>query len=823
MPFDKKKSVGSFFPTSQPSNLTPQPSKIPAENIHDVLENALEAGDLDRAMEALDSAPRWMQKQPEFMLTRATVLMSLGEDQEALKLFREIERKNPHFTPLYLPLAMYYMEREYPAHALQAAKRALPDSDLAEERGEIIELATEMLQELGKELNLPFEVTQRACIFHEQTQMALDEDKFSEADYFAKEAIKIAPNWTSPYNNRARALYFSGKTAEAIAISESVLTRDPENTYTIHSLAIFHFGLNQMEKAQEYAARLKESSAKLIEDEWGSEQLIMALALVEDTPALWGIAEHYLHKSPDKLLGRSWYCLAVAAVRSKKWKEALHLIEKADKNDLPIVGKIFLEELQEIAHKKQPKLAWMPPSYPRADLLFLPKILSEWESLLRNQRGGALSASDKRKINTFFQKYPFMVTAMKCLLWEEKSNEMAVEVLDMIENPDADAEILRFALSDTGSRQARINAIMQLIQSGRYTGPKIVKLWFEDHQEWREIELNTQQIGNVDIKVGPKTLELLEKARKTKNQQEAIALLRKAVDLEPTSPVAVFNLGVTLIQNGKIEEGEALTRRSVEIDPSYAYGHASIALSEAGEGHEQAALDHLNIVTHTDIISPETAVIANLAWAELAMQKHDWETAQNWINTAAELNPDHRLIKSFRERLKKAEDLSEQFGFIYEYQRKNAERAHKKLLQTPLTDEMGLRDCLDTNTKEMLVSTARFFGMTVYGKKGEIVALLAKNLLDPEFLQKTLDKKLRKKEHEALEWLLETDGIRPWQEFVHKFGDDNEESVYWDYHEPESVPGRLRRFGFFFSGVLDDQLVAFIPADIRPLLKEVLK
>jgi tetratricopeptide (TPR) repeat protein len=820
---DKKKPVGSFFPTSQPSNLNIQPSKIPAESISEVLGDALEAGDLDRAMEALDSAPRWMQKQPEFMLTRATVLMSIGEDQEALRLFRELERKNPRFAPLYMPLAMYYMEHEYPAHALQAAKRAHPDPDLDEERNEIIELTTEMLQELGKELNLPFEVAQRACIFHEQTQLALDDEKFSEADYFAKEAIKIAPNWTSPYNNRARALYFSGKTTEAIAISESVLARDPENMYAIHSLAIFHFGLNQMEKAQEYAAHLKESSPKLLEDVWGSEQLIMALALVEDTPALWEIAKYYLHKSSDKLLGRSWYCLAVAAVRSGKWKEAIRLMKKADQDELPIVGKSFLGELQEVAHKKQPKLAWMPPSYPRADLLFLPKILSEWESLLRNQRGDTLSASDKRKINNFLQKYPFMITAMKCLLWEEKSNEMALDILDMLENPEADAEILGFALSDTGSRQARISAMMRLVQSGRYSGPKVVRIWFEDYQEWREIELNTQQIGNVDIKAGPKTLELLDKASKTKNQQEAIALLRKAVELEPTSPMAVFNLGVTLIQSGKNEEGEALTHRSVEIDPTYAYGHASIALTEAGRNHEKEALDHLGIVTHTDVISPETAVIANLAWAELSMQKYDLETARQRLDMAAEIIPDHRLVKKYEGYFQEAKEQKEKFGFLYEFQRKSAERLHQKLIQTPLTTNMNLRACMEINTKEMLVGCAHFLRTASSGKKGELAAWLAECLLDPEFLRKMLDENLEEREREALKWMLEADGMRPWKEFVHKYGDDTEESITWDYHEPQSIPGRLRRSGLFYTGTLDGQQLAFIPTDIRPLLKELLK
>jgi hypothetical protein len=49
-----------------------------------------------------------------------------------------------------------------------------------------------------------------------------------------------------------------------------------------------------------------------------------------------------------------------------------------------------------------------------------------------------------------------------------------------------------------------------------------------------------------------------------------------------------------------------------------------------------------------------------------------------------------------------------------------------------------------------------------------------------------------------------------------------DESPFWQYHEPESIPGRLKRAGLFFAGKLDEQEVAFIPADLRPLLKKFL-
>jgi tetratricopeptide (TPR) repeat protein len=828
MPFDNKKPDGSFFPISQPLGARFEPPKIREEDIPQIMEEATNSGDYARALEALDAAPRKMQREPEFMLMRATMLGAVGREMEAVQILRELERKQPRLMGLYLPLAMYYLDQEWPAHTLQAAKRALSDRELTAEARQSLNTAiteaTAMLQFEAEKLGLSFETMQRASTFHEQAQMAMDENKLSEVEHFSKEAIKIAPNWNPPHNNRAGALYFSGKTAEAISVLEGVLERDSQNTFALQSLTLYYCGLSQVEKAREYAARLLEVSTKFPLDSLEFEHTITALALVGDTSALWTIAKRALSEPADILLGRSWQCLSVAAIHSGKWKEALALLKNAEQlEELTPPGKNLLTKLEEASHQRSPRLEWMPPSYPGADFLFHAKTMAEFDALLRSARGYEFSPSQKRKIDVFFQKYPFILAGMKRLLWDESGTDMAAQTLALLGIPNADAELLRFALSDTGSRDARLNAIMHLVHLGRYTGPKIVKIWFEDKQEWREIELNTQRIGDVVINAKPVTLVLIEKARKTKNQQEAIALLQKAVEMDPTNPMAVFNLGVMLIQSGKEEEGEALTRRSVEVDPTYAYGHASLALTEATRNNKQEATKHLDIVSHTDVITPETAVVANLAWTELAILDHDMETARKRFEMANDIMPDHRLIKRYEERLEEIEELNKKFSPFYEFQRKSAERAHQKLLKTPLTTNMRLHTCMETSTKEMLVATAHFLRTTSSGKKGELAEWLAECLLDPTFLRETLAEDMEEREREALKWMLEADGIHPWSEFVRKFGDDSEESTVWDYHEPQSIPGRLRRSGLFYTGALDGQQVAFIPADLRPLLKEALK
>jgi tetratricopeptide (TPR) repeat protein len=826
MAHDSKKRGASSFSAQQPQNKRLELSKIPDAKIEEELEAAIAAGDNAHVLEILDVAPRWMKRQPEYMLLRASALLSVGDDLEALRLLLEIERKNPRFTALYLPLAMFYSNHLCPAHALQAAKRAQSDRDLDDDSrallSQIVEEATETIQHYASELGLSFEAMQRTCILDERAQIAMEEYKLSEVDYFCREAIKIAPNWNPPHNRRAQALFFLGRVNEAIAISQVVLAREAKNVFALCNLVLYHLGLDQAEQAREYAARLGQLYKKFPVDSMEIEQVITALALVEDTDTLWKIARPYLKAPEDSLSARSWLCLAVAAIRSGKWKDAHKLLEKAGEEELPPAGKDFLDELKTVETQWHPRLAWMPPAYPSVDMFLHPKVMAELGDMLE-KFSGPLSPSQKRRLDGFFQKYPFIFTATKRLLWDKDGNQMALQVLGEMDRPDADAEILRFALSQAGSREARLQALTKLVLKERYAGPMPVKIWDEDQEEWRDVELNSQHIGEIEPNARPETIALLEKARKTKDMQEAISLLQAAVEMEPTSPIALFNLGVMLIKSGKTEEGEAFFYRSVEVDPTYTYGHASIALSEADQGHEQEAIDHLRVVGRADVISPDTAVIANMAWLVLALQKHDLKTARQRFEMAAQIYPDHHLLEFYEKKLKEAENFEEQFGFLIEYRRKSIQRTRRKLLATPLTMEMNLLACLETNTKEMLVGSAYFLRMSPAGKKGELASRLAENLLDPEFLQQMLDEYLEGNERETLKWMLETGGVRPWEEFVQKYGDDMNESVYWNYHDPQSISGRLRMSGLFYSGMLEGQPVAFIPADVRPLMRALLK
>jgi len=151
--------------------------------------------------------------------------------------------------------------------------------------------------------------------------------------------------------------------------------------------------------------------------------------------------------------------------------------------------------------------------------------------------------------------------------------------------------------------------------------------------------------------------------------------------------------------------------------------------------------------------------------------------------------------------LKEAEVFKESFGFLAEYQRESAERAHRKLMKSPLTVDTGLQACLETHTVDMLASTARLLDVDSNGRKSERVSRLVNAILDPDVLKTTLDELLTPTEREALKWVLDGDGVQPWEEFARKYGDDSQESTFWQYHEPESTAGHLRRAGSSIGGM----------------------
>jgi len=81
---------------------------------------------------------------------------------------------------------------------------------------------------------------------------------------------------------------------------------------------------------------------------------------------------------------------------------------------------------------------------------------------------------------------------------------------------------------------------------------------------------------------------------------------------------------------------------------------------------------------------------------------------------------------------------------------------------------------------------------------------------------------LNEDERAALRQVLAHDGAMPWQDFDAAYGNDLEESAYWQWHVPETVMGRLRERGLLVETTVDDTLLVAIPSELRRGLREIL-
>ena len=84
-------------------------------------------------------------------------------------------------------------------------------------------------------------------------------------------------------------------------------------------------------------------------------------------------------------------------------------------------------------------------------------------------------------------------------------------------------------------------------------------------------------------------------------------------------------------------------------------------------------------------------------------------------------------------------------------------------------------------------------------------------------------RKLGDAEEAALRQVLARGGSMPWHEFDAAYGNDLDQSHYWQWHEPTTVMGRLRRRGLLVEATVDGELLVAVPRELRPILHGIRK
>jgi len=434
-------------------------------------------------------------------------------------------------------------------------------------------------------------------------------------------------------------------------------------------------------------------------------------------------------------------------------------------------------------------------------------------------------------IKEIIEKYPHVGYSFKLMLWQDKDEESSIEaalgVLADLDLPQAYAEIERFATGQYGTPQQRMEALRILSEEGLIDSDTPINIWREDEEDWAEVNFTeTEIVSHLEPTCSLEVQELMEKgidlshSDKEDDLEKALSYFEEALKLDPDYTVTLHNKGIVLTKLGRHEEAKPLFLKAVAVDPDYLFGHLTLArLALFEEEDDELCLEHLTKIMSAKKVVFEVLEGAMELQAHLAIKEREYETAKKTINMLMEINPDsEELYTDWLERIQILKSFSGMGNYFIERMHKYHDRQFNK----SITEDEDLESCIDRVSKERLMATLGAWGLTKKGRKADVVTRLVNALTNPERLREMIEDELSPEELEALVWVLEGDGMRPVDSFTERFGDIHDESPHWQYHKPETIPGRLRMLGFLAVGTLDGQRVTLIPSELRSLIGDIL-
>ena len=809
----------SQFPFSQPAN-----EAASYEDFLSQLEELFNGEDAEIFFEAIENAPVRWQRKSEVMISNVVGLLRAGEEEDAKKVLDEIERIHPKFAPLYYYKANLYMQNLYIAHAVRMIHKVRMlgtlDDEAEKSMGEMEEISREMMKETANELGVSYDQMEKASWYHEAAQEKLNSGQWQGAEQNAREAIRLVPKWTAPRNNRSYILYFMGRINEAFTEANAVLNQHPQNLYALKNLVVFHTGLGEDEKAREFSTRAAAQLQTISEDDSDVDLVISVLSLVDDKETLWQLAQKYIKRDYEDLMDDSWFALGVAAIRSGHLKDAVKLLEKME--EYSDSAQSLLIETRKAIKSGNPISS--PPMYSTIGLLLPAVVLQELIDIpSKHLNDKELPRHIQKKMEDFIQKKPFVVNGLLRLMIEPNAAEIILDLLLSFNKPEVDARLLAFALGDVGTLQQRLHVLSAMAQEGREVPPSPILFWNEETAEWIEVDFYAQMLSDdIELKISPNAAIWADKAQNAKDDADKITFFRKAVELDPKSGFAVHMLGILLIKSGQKEEGLKFAKRAIEVDPDYMFAYANLGLLEVQKEtpNEELAIEYLNKVSKASVITTQTAFIMHFARMLLAVQSKEFEYARKEFEIAVELRPDDSMLEGWDDRLRMGEIFSG--GWLAKYQEQSRQRTYNKILKNKLELDSSARITLNALTREVLGTVARIWKLTAYGKKAELINRIVERMQDAVVVQNIWNDYLNVAERSAVNWVLENKGARPLKDFTDKYGSDEEESPYWNYHKPETIIGRLGQAGILAKGTLNGVPVVLVPLEIKSSIKTLI-
>lgn len=719
---------------------------------------------------------------------------------------------------LWLPLATLYLELELNAHALHAFQHALklglaPEPEIREVMAEL-ETA---VRDVARGLDLTLGQVEKGLLALEKGQQALAANNYAAATVSNRQAIRLLGDWSPPHNNLALALFFDGQPAEALAETERVLARQPHNVQALANAVRFLAWTGREAEARAAWAKLAAINPA---DDADRFKMAEAAAVLDDDERVYALLQPLASSRQPRMGSTMMLYLAVAEA---------NLGKRAARNRLRELSEIFPGVADYLAALEagRPGPGWASRfAYVHSTDMIPGRRMQEFIDLMAG-RDNMSSRRFAQLIARFAARFPQITLVAEKIIWEESQPTVGIACLAAIDTPAAHAALRRFGLSQAGDDQARMDALCALSEAGAIGPDEMLLVWQKG--EWREVKLRTTEITEeARSPYVPKVADLLNKgtvAIQQNDYERAVRLFRQAIELEPGAKEAYNNLAAIHARQGDHEKAKEMCRAALDIDPLYVFPRCNLASYLIGDGDlegAEAMLAPLAVVTR---MHPQDMAFYSYTQARVLIEMEEFDQARNLLQTALQVAPDYEPAQELLQHLEMRTRLLSGWHGFFEAQHKR-ERARRFRLQAKLTTpDPSVAETLGLHSKEVLTAMARQVlpgGGWSALKKAKLLDAIAAGLENPDNVA-AMAGDLEDAERAALRQVLDRGGTMPWVEFQAAYDDDLEESPYWQYHEPETVMGRLRRAGLLVETTVAGELLVAVPDPLRPILRRVLE
>jgi len=799
---------------NQPS--THRGSAVPSSSLQAAIAQAETFLAQERFQEALNVLKPLVARHPRVanlhaLLGRAYVKAGelwngVAQYEKALSLQRDAN--------LLVSLGTLYLDLDLKVLALQTFRQALRSGA----KGSLKDELAESIQSLENEilgvsflLGLPPDKVAKGLRFLEEGQIALYNHDYARSIHLNRRSTRLLGDFPPPYNNLSLALFFRGKSEEAIHTARQVAERYPDNIQALSNLVRFLAWTGKTEEARRFWEQLKPLAPHELSTRM---KKVEAAAIMGEDEEVYRLLQEMDEEGEgdQEFTRREQLYLAIAEANTGRRAAKRRL--KALQETIP-----WAEQILEALEGGQRGLGWAE-RYPyfHASELLPEKEMQTFVDLLG--RGDKMPAAQyRREVARYAARFPQLVLVGKKTLWEDQQTEAAIALLMTLGTSDAYTVLREFGFSQAGDEEARMQALFALLEAGQIPADEPVRFWQDG--EWRDIQLRKYEIiEKRNLEYPQQVIDLLNQAILAFNANrlgKAEKLYKRILALEPRAKEAYNNLGSIFARQDKHEQAQAMYQKAIELDPLYVLPRCNLAIYLLGNEKIEEAQAMVAPLVDVTQLHPQEAAFLSYIHARINIENEEYDRARNALEMALQVYPDYKLARDLLESLEDMEYMQKRWAQWQERQHKRDLAKRERQRDQLTTPDPTLAEALGIYTKDILTAIARRvipWGGWSSLRKADLHQYLVAYLQEPASIVRLLDL-LAPEEKAAFERVRGNGGTLAWEVFDQEFGNDMDESPYWQYHEPETVMGRLRAHGLLVEVKVEGELLVSIPVELR--------